>query len=312
MNRQELFKQMFKEDEGICVGDQYKSNVSKRPSITSRTSFYCVNPLDPDIDHGYEQKPQYRRYKPRRADINVSSFRNFLFEMDSVSLEDQLKIIDATEIEFTGIVYSGGKSYHALLSSEEDLGFKPHTIEGIQQYKAVWLQIANLINTTAKDMGFDFDVIDPSCKNPSRLTRMPESIRDNGNEQKIVRIGKAMQKNKWNSLLNRCPKTFKAVIPLDKPRDLDYNVEDSYDFMNVAPKGLVLMIKYPDWIRAEGNYPNLLKIILWGIDSVGVDKDVMTEVCEEYIFPDFKSSRYPKHKWMTAINDAFNMKRGGS
>jgi hypothetical protein len=294
---------IFREDEGKCVGSQYDSTVSRSPQITSKTEFYCINPLDPLEDYAYEKKPSYDQYKPRRADANVTSFRNFIFEIDTIPLKDQLEALEKTGIDFTAIIYSGGKSYHAIIALEEGMDLLPCNQDSVVSYKRVWSQIAEYINKVAEK-----DVVDKSCKNPSRLTRMPNSIRSNGNTQKLISVGELMSNASFNELLEKCPPIYTPVIQSSKEYDLDHEVVSVADFYSNCPQGLKLLLKYPTWADMAGNYPHLFRLTLWAIDSTMIEKALFLEVLEDRVFPEFVKNGYPRHRWYDAVNHAYNMK----
>ena len=153
---------------------------------------------------------KYEEFKARRADLNVTSFRNFIFEMDSLPIEDQLKIFRNSDIPFTSIVYSGSKSYHAILSVEPEACSDAHTQIGIDNYKSIWKRLAAKLDREAVKMGYAYpdgksSFIDHSCKNPSRLTRYPDYKRSNGNFQSLVMLTERMDLDEFNALLERCP-----------------------------------------------------------------------------------------------------------
>ena len=92
-----VFKILFNDNDLLCVGTLYDSKVTKMTEVSSG-EFFSINPISSvDIDYNRNGKPEQlakRAYmKPRRADINVKTYRNFLFEMDSVPLDDQLIVI---------------------------------------------------------------------------------------------------------------------------------------------------------------------------------------------------------------------------
>lgn len=108
--------------------------------------------------------------KDKRLDINVQKYRNILIEMDTGTLEEQKKIIDT--IPFSTVVYSGGKSLHAIISLEEPL-------ETREQYddlvRAIYVKVPEC---------------DKSAKNPSRFSRVPDALRDNGVVQDLIAVRK--------------------------------------------------------------------------------------------------------------------------
>jgi hypothetical protein len=93
-------------------------------------------------------------------------YRHLVFELDNESLELQEARAHRLMEEriVNRVVFSGKKSLHCRISLQTPCADK-------ETYGEVW----NYLN------GLYFDSLaDPQCKNPSRLTRAPNGIRDNG------------------------------------------------------------------------------------------------------------------------------------
>lgn len=309
----EFFSILFDENEYTCFGDRYANGVFPMPP-KGYHEFFCVNPLDPEHDTDYLSKEGRDYDIPRRADLNVSSFRNFMFEMDTISLEDQLRILTKCGIEWSTIVYSGGKSYHAILSLEEPLEADYHSFEGVRQYKMIWRRIAAYIDEYAlsngfKNLGNTTSFVDTSAQNPSRLTRFPMYKRDTGKIQAIISLGKRCSNRNFVELLNKCPEVSEYIA-------VEYEavvgeIEDTKDFWRYAPIGLVNTLRYPDWADSAGLYPKLYSLTLWAIDSTGVDKDTFIEALSQRTFDILLDHGYPASKLTTAIDHAYKVKRRG-
>ena len=76
----------------------------------------------------------------------------------------------------------------------------------------------------------------------------------------------------------------------------------------MCPDTLALKIKHPMNVQSEGNYPELFKICLWSLDTTGLSKELMIQLCERYLFPKYREANYPESKFMNAINDAFSLR----
>lgn len=308
----EFFNVLFDKGEGICTGDAFATEVLK---YAKEGEFFCVNPLDLYKDHGaFLDEEKYDEYKPRRADFNVTTFRNFIFEMDSMPLEDQLKIFRNSEIPFTAITYSGSKSYHAILSVDPWACDQPHTLDGIDHYKLVWRRLTAKLDREAVQMGYKYpdgkgSFIDASCKNPSRLTRYPEVFRDNGNKQELVQLTERMDREEFLTLLSNCP-----MISSSRREEFDApegEVTTLEQFQLVCPPELSRKLKIVTWAGAEGMYPYILRYTLWAIDSTNVDKEVFLEFLDKYTFKSLIGRGYPAHKLITAVDHAYRMKGRG-
>ncbi len=168
------FKTLFDPGEYTCFTTSiYNTNV--RPVADQCThEFLCLNPLLPDRDTQPDpKKPKHHKDIGRKADCNVTAFRNFLIEMDNVPLFDQFPIIQKCGLPFSTSVYSGGKSIHFVVSLIEPCVNEEH-----------YREIVDLIHR-----GVGKHLVDPACKNPSRLTRNPGAWRsDKDKEQKLIEV----------------------------------------------------------------------------------------------------------------------------
>lgn len=106
---------------------------------------------------------------------NVTDYRYALVESDNMEIDKQNAIIRELELPVICLVYSGGKSLHAIVKVEAST---------YEEYR----KRVNYLYDVCKKNGL---TIDSQNRNPSRLSRMPGVIR-NGHKQFIVdsNIGK--------------------------------------------------------------------------------------------------------------------------
>lgn len=151
----EFFELLFEPHESTCVSkDVYgKDVVTPFYNLHWSKNFFSINPL--------------LHY---RADVNVTSYRNILIEMDKISLPEQLYILQ--QMPVSTIVYSGGKSYHAIISLETPLANRT-------EYDNLVKRIYDKVTDA-----------DKSTKNPSRFSRLPGAMRENGKYQDLMFVGK--------------------------------------------------------------------------------------------------------------------------
>lgn len=102
--------------------------------------FFVINPLRPG--------------SPRR-DQNVSVYRNFLIECDTLPLDEQLHRIRDLGMPFTSCVYSGNKSLHFIVSLASALPSR-------QEYDRLARRLLQAVPWA-----------DKTTKNPSRFSRTP-------------------------------------------------------------------------------------------------------------------------------------------
>lgn len=106
---------------------------------------------------------------------NVTQYRYALVESDTLAVGKQLALIKELELPVAALVYSGGKSVHAIVKIEADT---------YDEYR----KRVNYLYDVCKKNGLS---IDQQNRNPSRLSRMPGVIR-NGHKQFLIdtNIGK--------------------------------------------------------------------------------------------------------------------------
>lgn len=108
-----------------------------------------------------------------RRDDNCIQHTRFLFEMDNVSLEEQISYLRRNKEYITRCVYSGSKSLHMIIQFPDDW---ESTCK--DNYKEIW----HIINQILFDRKCDY-----ACSNPSRLTRRPNALRHDTNKiQKLL------------------------------------------------------------------------------------------------------------------------------
>lgn len=153
MNRESFFKLLFGEQVSTCFSSSiFGTNISNAPSPND--VFFSINEMHGD----------------GRKDSNVTCFRNFLLESDTVPLEDQINHI-TSKVPVSTIVFSGGKSYHHIISLQDPVSR--------EEYNTICRQL----------MGF-IPEIDKATKNPSRFSRIPDATRaDTGAVQKLIYVG---------------------------------------------------------------------------------------------------------------------------
>nr|DAS80785.1 MAG TPA: Regulatory protein repA [Caudoviricetes sp.] len=110
---------------------------------------------------------------------NVTDYRYALVECDNLPVEKQNALIRQLELPCAALVYSGGKSLHAIVRVEA---------QDYQQYR----QRVDYLYTVCRKNGLELDT---QNKNPSRLSRMPGAMRA-GKKQHIVDIN--IGKSSWN------------------------------------------------------------------------------------------------------------------
>ena len=118
---------------------------------------------------------------------NVTAFRYALIESDSMDLSMQLAMIKKLELPAAAVVYSGGKSIHAIVHIDAP---------DIEEYK----KRVEFLYKICKKNGLD---LDQQNKNPSRLSRLPGVMRGDRQQWLVAtNIGKA-DWNEWEEYIDQ-------------------------------------------------------------------------------------------------------------
>ena len=122
-------------------------------------------------------------------DKNVVEYNNILIECDNLDLNEQIEKLEKIKIPIKAMVYSGGKSIHAIIpvnaSSESDYRFQ-----------------FNFIRNIMHDAGME---IDKANINPARLSRLPGVYRGD-HKQFLIKTNIGMSSfdewKEWVSAMN--------------------------------------------------------------------------------------------------------------
>ncbi len=193
--------------------------------------FVAVNALHPTQDLAPSQ-PWHASGRPRRADANVVSYRNFLLELDEGSLEEQYKLV-TDRLPVSAITFSGAKSLHFLISLDTPL-------PDAAAYKLTAARLLKLVPEA-----------DPSCRNASRLTRLPGARRpDTGVEQKLMYLGERV---KWEQL--------DALLPVMEQRTYRERTPD--EVRSYVSPLLLWASQNPDEVMREHNIKGRNSFFYW-------------------------------------------------
>jgi hypothetical protein len=166
-----FWKVLFDPGQYTCFSHTAKGTAvfSIEEGSTFGRNFFSINALDPKVDHNPTEN-YHDPAKPRRADKNVICYRNFLIEFDKMPLEEQQTYVETIKLPFSTCTFSGGKSYHFIISLEEPL-------QDAKQYAIMAARLQKAVVCA-----------DKATKNPSRLSRTPGALRD-GIEQTLIACG---------------------------------------------------------------------------------------------------------------------------
>lgn len=177
MNRDKFLRTLFDEGQQTCYAkDAYGTLI--KPNPEPNDVYFSINAMHTS-----------------RADANVLCYRNFLLELDSVPLEQQIALV-TNKVPVTAITFSGSKSYHFIVSLTEP-------VQTETDYRRV---VRGLMEAVPE--------ADRSTKNPSRLSRLPGAIRpETGLLQDLVYLGNRVP-------LAELPKASPYHEPKELPKDI--------------------------------------------------------------------------------------------
>ena len=270
-------------------------------------AYFSINPLDPHVNRNEKGAGT------SRASINVTAFRNFLFEIDSLPLDEQERLIRhlALKLPPAQVTFSGSSSLHMIISVADTLPFKPHTPEGIAQYSQAWRALnAELTEISSEFLGASCPglLFDPSCKDPSRLSRTPGAVRPDNNvvQSELAGFGgyisaddvlRLMHKHKLGEAYAPAPK-----VSLESEMDLRLLKLRLLYEENRGLRSKIVAVN--DWASSEYMYPVIFQLTLWIIDSVGAPLSTTLAFLRSEVFPAVKAAGYPRNPEI-AVHNAY-------
>lgn len=166
----DFFKLLFDPGENTVFGKDIFSvkPINAYDSCYYDREFFTINPV-----------------KHHRRDANVTAHRNFLVEIDYMPLEEQMQYILGIGLPYSTVTYSGGKSFHFIISLTEPVS--------AEEYKSLYKRI--LEHATKADK---------ACGNPSRFSRTPGATRaSTGAYQSLHYVGNRITKEELESVIGK-------------------------------------------------------------------------------------------------------------
>lgn len=121
------------------------------------------------------------------SDANVTAFRYCLIEADKIPLEAQYQKIDELRLPVAIMVYSGGKSIHAIV--------KVDAVNKVEYARRVAEIYSYFTDADGKSL------IDTQNKNPSRLSRFPGFLRGGRKQFIIPYTARTKSWQQWHDLM---------------------------------------------------------------------------------------------------------------
>lgn len=246
--------------EGEIIG--YKKEVEGPVTAfaDSFTQFYIVNP----VRNVYSQKPG--------SIENLTRYKNIVVEFDALGPKAQLNFVKKVELPYAMATFSGNKSIHFIISCSD--GFS-----SLDEYTWYARAVYYVLGGSP----------DPKCKNPNRLTRVPNALRrlDDGSEveQTYLEGGARVRKAELHNWLltqplvrNKFQKFLRAEEEqerLNAERQARVEASGPTPIPKIYQDMLKDGVPHPD---APGRHDSLVKFGAWLIHNGYDDSDLETYI----------------------------------
>lgn len=257
MDNKKFYEVLFDEGENtnfVGVKDGPSTVVSVLNWVSPGYRYFSKNPL---------------KGGKTRSNSNIEKYRNFLFEMDKIPLEEQIPLFEKSGMPYSTVVFSGSKSYHYMVSLTEE-------VEDRVKYDAIWKAVEQVFMSIGA-------VIDPLVKNPSGLSRMPGAIRENGVEQKLIEVRERVKTEDFLAWIESKGVNWEDFVPKFSPQR-----EQIFSSVDEKMKlEWVLKYKMSKQVYEEGNRNNYQHILARHLKNTGLTKpqvwDLVKSVCGEIV-----------------------------
>ena len=198
MSRKEFLEVLFDVDDKTAYGNDDQQT-------------YYAKDIWPHMIHTDALKFSINPIRERRTGENVTHINSLLFEMDKdragnvIPRDTQIALFKSSGLPYSTMTWSGTKSVHVIVRLDEPVSeywFRP-----------LWLAIERVLTKHGCS-------IDPATMKVPQISRMPESIRDNGNRQDLIEVRSRVSKLdivswlKLNDETIRKPKPPKPFVPI--------------------------------------------------------------------------------------------------
>lgn len=257
------------------------------PHPEKHEQFFCINYLS----------------ERKRQDASVQTFNNYLFESDSLSLTSADAQLIAENFPIASATFSGNKSIHFILHVADCTLYKLENKAAIEAYKTNWKILNKALTETLKKVklvpGHSTEpIFDKACSNPSRLSRTPGAMRDNGNVQTSIEIT-----NRYLTSVDLEALKLKHPVQAPGPKASAANshsqitnlIQLEAAMKTAELSGLRNKLEYSwSWASTDGMYPLLFQYSLWAIDALNPPPDVFISYLQKYTFPPILEKGYSR------------------
>lgn len=241
-----------------------------------------------------------------RKSENVATFRNFLLEIDTLSLDQQREILTLINgnIPVAMATFSGGKSIHMIISLIDEL---PAHETPVQYYKTVWKALAATLEQFLDRSG----IFDRACQDPARLSRLPGGHEPGRAEQALIHTGNFISAEHLLAEIGEHLRPPRAGLPpaAENPNmtvgRFEQELRGRMSLANLRMRFTVPQI----WAADAGMYGELFRLSLWAIDATGVPKETLLCYLEQKVFPVLRAAGYTRDLERPVLN-AYEHKQG--
>lgn len=265
-----------------------------------------------------------------RKKENISKFRSFLLESDTLPLEDQLYIfkyaIKYHNLPLSYLMFSGNKSYHGVITLEEPitvenpylkyntdfLSFEDNyhspseiftnihqrMVKKMDEITVEAMELGKIDKIPPNKIGHYFDVAN---KDVTRLSRFPEGKERGRNRQKLMIVLNRATKKKFVPFLRRCPKVEFYVPQKKEHQGFLGDFDKTYSkntFMNQCSGALRNKIAFFENSADSSEMHTSVRGFFLQIfkEFSKMTRDEALEVAEDYVFPHLIKAGYEQAK----------------
>ena len=270
----QFFNLMFRPGETVCVSHN-KYGYHSIPLENALDGPVTLVP--PDIKNPFEHpKPEefiFVALNPIygfRRDENCKAFRNFLIELDTGPLSEQIAYVKKVGMPYSAAVFSGGKSIHFLISLDQDL-----------PSESVWRKFEDWILNVVT-------LADQQARNPSRSIRVPGAYREPGKKQRMVEFNGPVKLTDLVAWLSQFPDS--------RPKEREKRTaSDCTDFGKVKQWAQDRLINGLD--PAKGRNQQWFAIAC-EFAFAGYSEDDTLDILSRFFVPD---RDFKEREWKTAV-----------
>lgn len=266
-------------------------------TVLPEHQFYSINPIG---TFNKNIKPDGTRGS-YRASINVTEFRNFLLESDTLFLSEQMELIDYLNehIPIRLATFSGGKSVHMTVSVADTL-IPQSAKDPVQLYKQVWQGLHDKADALTRQflltrsIEAPLKIFDSATKDPARLSRLPGAMRGTV-EQEVLHRGALVVAEDLLALTSEIK--LRQYDNAVKTVDTELNIE-TFERKLKSNSSLSFLrdrLEYPDrWTSNANMYTEMFKYALWCLDATSVPFSTLDAYLQKKVYPSILAKGYPR------------------